>query len=668
MPLLSTLPLLFFFFFLVLYSAQPSPSHVDPQFLNCTTPSACGPLNITYPFYVLGSHPEYCGFPGFAISCKGNLPYLNFSAAGNGHDVYLVHDIFYANRSILLSSRSLSDSAFSPCVSENVSLPPTQIFSLARNATTYLVLLHNCTLPSRLENRSRLLQHEVNCSARNAEAGMALAFYKDEDTESLAEASSMCMYSVELPVQSYWNGSRDIEAAVRGGFLMDWTASDCSECESSGGLCGFNFTSLHFWCYCPDRPHALRCLAAGTTYDKFNPRIGLGGLVILVFMATYLIVCFRGPFTFSKLYLRKKSDKFQQMDEEWGDVHLEIPIFTVFELEEATEFFDSGRELGDGGFGTVYYGKLRDGREVAVKRLYEHNYKHMKQFMTEVKILTRLRHRNLVSLYGCSPRKSRELLLVYEYVPNGTVADHLHGDRSKKGSLPWHIRISIAVETAQALAYLHASEIVHRDVKTDNILLDNNFEVKVADFGLSRLFPSDVSHVSTAPQGTPGYVDPEYYQCYQLTEKSDVYSFGVVLVELLSSMPAVDISRDRHEINLSSFATSKIQKRALGELVDANLGFGSDPDISRMVVLAAELAFRCLQQEKELRPTMEDIVEELEAIASGSAIKGSFQKVKDADENPSSDPEPGSNPSPVSVFEVRSSGGGSSGGSGTSNL
>ncbi|KAI4381459.1 hypothetical protein MLD38_007529 [Melastoma candidum] len=133
-------------------------------------------------------------------------------------------------------------------------------------------------------------------------------------------------------------------------------------------------------------------------------------------------------------------------------------------------------------------------------------------------------------------------------------------------------------------------------------------------------------------------------------------------------MPAVDISRDRHEINLSSFATSKIQKRALGELVDANLGFGSDPDISRMVVLAAELAFRCLQQEKELRPTMEDIVEELEAIASGSAIKGSFQKVKDADENPSSDPEPGSNPSPVSVFEVRSSGGGSSGGSGTSNL
>ncbi|KAG5233956.1 LEAF RUST DISEASE-RESISTANCE LOCUS RECEPTOR PROTEIN KINASE [Salix suchowensis] len=271
-----------------------------------------------------------------------------------------------------------------------------------------------------------------------------------------------------------------------------------------------------------------------------------------------------------------------------------VHLFSYEELEEATNNFDETRELGDGGFGTVYYGKLPDGREVAVKRLYENNYKRLEQFLNEVNILTRLHHQNLVLLYGCSSRSSRELVLVYEYIPNGTVSDHLHGKRAMPGELTFPTRMNIAIETASALAYLHASDIVHRDVKTNNILLDNNFCVKVADFGLSRLFPINATHVSTAPQGTPGYVDPEYHQCYQLTDKSDVYSFGVVLMELISSMPAVDISRHRHEINLSTMAINKIQSNALNEL----------------------LAFQCLQSAKEMRPSMEKVVEILKDIQS----------------------------------------------------
>ena len=166
--------------------------------------------------------------------------------------------------------------------------------------------------------------------------------------------------------------------------------------------------------------------------------------------------------------------------------------------------------------------------------------------MTEIQILTRLRHKNLVTLYGCSSLytlRSHELLLVYEYIPNFTIAYHLFGEVTKAYLLPWPTRMKIAIETASALAYLHASDIIHRDVKTSNILLDDNFCVKVADFGLSRLFPNNATHVSTAPQGTPGYVDPEYQQNCQLTSKSDVYSFGVVLVELISSMRAIDITR-----------------------------------------------------------------------------------------------------------------------------
>lgn len=236
--------------------------------------------------------------------------------------------------------------------------------------------------------------------------------------------------------------------------------------------------------------------------------------------------------------------------------------------------------------------------------------------MNEVEILAHLRHQNLVSLYGCTSRHSHGLLLVYEYIPNGTVADHLHGEKAKPGALPWPIRLNIAIETASALSYLHASDIVHRDVKTNNILLDNNFSVKVADFGLSRLFPTHVTHVSTAPQGTPGYVDPEYHQCYQLTSKSDVFSFGVVLMELISSMPAVDITRHRHDINLSTMAINRIQNHALHELVDPCLEFASNSRVRKMMTAVAELAFQCLQHEKDMRPSMVDVLEELKAIQS----------------------------------------------------
>ncbi|XP_039170561.1 LEAF RUST 10 DISEASE-RESISTANCE LOCUS RECEPTOR-LIKE PROTEIN KINASE-like 1.1 [Eucalyptus grandis] len=338
------------------------------------------------------------------------------------------------------------------------------------------------------------------------------------------------------------------------------------------------------------------------------------------------------------------SESSLKADVEVGNVYFGVSIFTEAELEEATNRFDSARELGDGGFGIVYYGKLRDGREVAVKRLYKHNYRQVKQFVTEVEILSRLRHKNLVSLYGCTSRHSRELLLVYEYIPNGTVADHLHGERAKQVSLLWPTRISIAIETATALAYLHASDTIHRDVKTNNILLDNNFSVKVADFGLSRLFPNDVSHVSTTPQGTPGYLDPEYHQCYQLTQKSDVYSFGVVLVELISSMPAVDISRDRHEINLANLATSKIRNHGFRKLIDPNLGFESDPEINRMIRAVAELAFKCLQQDKDVRPSMETVLEELKAISSGTHEPGkskdvSYDNSTGQSENPPPSPE-----------------------------
>ncbi|XP_061989752.1 LEAF RUST 10 DISEASE-RESISTANCE LOCUS RECEPTOR-LIKE PROTEIN KINASE-like 1.1 isoform X3 [Rosa rugosa] len=367
-----------------------------------------------------------------------------------------------------------------------------------------------------------------------------------------------------------------------------------------------------------------KCAKAGNRKGlKLGLGIGLGGAALLGVLAACLFLFRRHKKKLASSNVLSRnisSQPYSKSDLEGGNAYFGVSVFTYEELEESTNHFDGEKELGDGGFGTVYYGKLKDGREVAVKRLYEHNYKRVEQFMNEIEILTRLRHKNLVSLYGCTSRRSRELILVYEYIPNGTVADHLHGDLAERGLLTWPIRMSIAIETANALSYLHVSDIVHRDVKTTNILLDNNFCVKVADFGLSRLFPLDVTHVSTAPQGTPGYVDPEYHQCYQLTSKSDVYSFGVVLIELISSLPAVDITRHRQEINLSNIAINKIQRGLYSELVDSCLGFESDHEVKRMTIAVAELAFQCLQQDNDARPTMSEVLETLQMIESGKDV------------------------------------------------
>ncbi|KAK8987568.1 hypothetical protein V6N11_027314 [Hibiscus sabdariffa] len=382
------------------------------------------------------------------------------------------------------------------------------------------------------------------------------------------------------------------------GGVFTGKASDCSVCEGTGGKCGFDYSSRHFKCFCPDRPHPARC----------RPGIGISILIVLLISIYVFWGRYKRKYASPICFRRKASSDCSSISdlESSSSFCFELPIFSYSELVEATENFHDEKELGDGGFGTVYYGKLRDGREVAIKRLYQHNYRRLEQFKNEVEILTRLRHKNLVSLYGCTctSRRSQELLLVYEYIRNGTVADHLHGDLVQSGWLTWPIRMNIAIETASALAYLHASDTIHRDVKTNNILLDDNFSVKVADFGLSRLFPIDVTHISTAPQGTPGYVDPGYHQYYQLTGKSDVYSFGVVLIELISSMPAVDITRHSSEINLANIAINKIQKCAFDELMDPNLGYNSDAEVTRMTTAVAELAFRCLQHEKEMRPSI----------------------------------------------------------------
>ncbi|KAJ0692886.1 putative protein kinase RLK-Pelle-WAK-LRK10L-1 family [Helianthus annuus] len=387
----------------------------------------------------------------------------------------------------------------------------------------------------------------------------------------------------------------------------------CIECQKKGRVC--NTTENGNDVQCLD----VKWEKSGKeqSRDRTIKILAIVGSALILMLSFIIFIIWRH---FKNNPLSYVSSKNKSPNLEDISLSCGVYFYSYKELEDATQNFDPSHELGDGGFGVVYYGKLKDGREVAVKKLHEHNYSRVQQFRNEVEILTKLRHPNLVVLYGCTSRLSRELLLVYEFVPNGTVADHLHGEQANPCLLTWPIRMNIAIETASALVYLHASEIIHRDVKTTNLLLDHNFCVKVADFGLSRLVPNNVTHVSTAPQGTPGYLDPQYHQRYQLTEKSDVYSFGVVLIELISSMVAVDLDRSQDEIGLANLALNRIQRCAIDELIDPVLGSDTNPETTNMITLVAELAFRCLQYDSDMRPTMNEVLDVLMDIQAVGRI------------------------------------------------
>ncbi|KAL2561529.1 hypothetical protein AAZV13_20G087500 [Glycine max] len=616
-PLSSLMILSYIILFFLL--VRNTSCDVDPNYVACP-PKTCANNNqsISYPFYIEETQEPFCGNPGFAISCGPNgFPILNLS---NTH--YIIHQIFYENQTLRVSNAAFSVSRSNTTNSKgclpvplthNLTLPSTPEFDIAPNQSN-MRLFYGCEslLPWPEE-------HRVGCPN---ETSSVLAFYKEDKNISLV--SKNCRGEVVDTIVEDGIIEGGVEEALRKGLLLTWKAGNCSECHSSGGRCGFDSIMYTFRCFCTDRVHSAKCDPDNGPVIKKGSSlklvIGIGIPSMLAIGLLFLFLLYKRKYATSGGQLESRdsySDSSSNPHRETSSEYFGVPLFLYEQLKEATNNFDHTKELGDGGFGTVYHGKLPDGREVAVKRLYEHNWKRVEQFMNEVKILTRLRHKYLVSLYGCTSRHSRELLLVYEYISNGTVACHLHGELAKPGSLPWSIRMKIAIETAIALTYLHASDIIHRDVKTNNILLDNNFCVKVADFGLSRDFPNNVTHVSTAPQGSPGYLDPEYYNCYQLTSKSDVYSFGVVLIELISSKPAVDMNRSRDEINLSNLAVRKIQESAISELVDPSLGFDSDNGIKGMIVSVAGLAFQCLQREKDLRPSMDEVLDELRRIESG---------------------------------------------------
>ncbi|KAF3683360.1 putative glutathione S-transferase U10-like [Capsicum annuum] len=609
MPLLPFFAILLLLVFILVNSAAATHRCLKHEI-------SCPPFTSLPPF-PFSSTPG-CGHPSFQIQCSPSHAVISISNLSFS----LLH-YEPATSTVVVSPKSTD---FKNCSLSNRSISMSgSLFKVSDSSCSRLAALRPCPLPN-LPNCShcpwqcKLIKNPIQLLH---ECGLRHHFDSDERCQS--DILGFLDGFLKMGIEVEWDEEQDLYF------------SSCRTCRASSGVCGFN--SSH-----PKKPF----LCFPSSQVRYSPpliRQQSANHVVMLSMV-FLFVCFLVVFSVGSLIFRSRG-KGAGSEEDPTIIYLRRhrsasllpPVFTYEELENSTNHFDHKRKLGDGGFGSVYLGNLDDGRLVAVKHLHKHSPTGTKAFSTksfcnEILILSSINHPNLVKLHGyCSD--PRGLLLVYDYVPNGTLADHLHGNKNlyKKGSLTWSLRVDIALQIAMAIEYLHFSvvpPIVHRDITSTNIFVEKDMRVRVGDFGLSRLLvctdtsvASDDStgEVWTGPQGTPGYLDPDYHKSFRLNEKSDIYSFGVVLLELITGMKAVDQKREKREMALADMVVSRIQMGLLEQVVDPFLVV--DGEAMEGVGAVAELAFRCVAADKDDRPDSRDVVVELRRIRGRTRGVGS---------------------------------------------
>ncbi|KAJ3680246.1 hypothetical protein LUZ60_016524 [Juncus effusus] len=391
-------------------------------------------------------------------------------------------------------------------------------------------------------------------------------------------------------------------------------------------------TQGSYKCHCPPGKHGDG-MEGGTGCAIRSPALEIGlivGLLVLFMLFTgssliYWASKYKKNVTIRRKYFMKNGGMLLQ--QRVSSRQPSARIFTIEEIIDATNNFKDDQILGKGGYGTVYKGLLPNGEIVAIKKSKLLDETQIDQFINEVVVLSQINHRNVVKLIGCC-LEDQVPLLVYEFIPNGTLFHHIH--ENKTSNLSWEKRLTIAAETAGAIAYLHCKTsipIIHRDIKSANILLDDNYNAKVSDFGASRLVGFNETHITTIVQGTLGYLDPEYFHTSQLTEKSDVYSFGVVLMEILTGEMPVSVRKcEADQRNLASYFVRSLKRSLLLDVIDRKL----INQVEKLYLFAvADIASRCVRLKAEERPTMREVKVELDALRRLLKRQCSFERVSE---------------------------------------
>ncbi|CAA2957468.1 Serine threonine kinase [Olea europaea subsp. europaea] len=496
------------------------------------------------------------------------------------------------------------------------------------NHTTTVWDVDNCSYAFLAEESAFTFSPNSLSILRNVEElPMVVDWAIDRGTceESQKNMSSYACKSTNSSCKGTDNGYRCYcsEGYEGNPYLIDG-CKDIDECENPNlNICEKDRclnTNGSFKCFCTKgykgdgKKHGRGCIRGQSLVFKLVAGISIGITVLILLICWLLSILNRRKLNTmkQKFFLQNGGLLLQERLTQRQQLPVIVNIFSSAELKKATDNFHDSRIVGQGGYGTVYKGLLADNRLVAIKKSKEVDPQQVEQFINEVIVLSQINHRNVVKLLGCC-LETQAPLLVYEFIENGTLFEHIHS-KTKARSLSWDMRLRVAAEAAGVLAYLHSAAsppIIHRDIKSTNILLDTSFTAKVSDFGASRLVPLDQTQLSTIVQGTLGYLDPEYIQTNQLTQKSDVYSFGVVLVELLTGKKALSYDRPVEERSLANYFLLALERSCLFQVLDDNIICGGNSDELTSVAMLAKI---CLHVKGEDRPSMKEVAKELEGL------------------------------------------------------